>query len=293
MPFFSLPTGGASPVLVTNGPPTGSLGNPGDLAIDAANKLLYGPKDAVTGWPTGIDLSQGPTGAASTITGPTGPQVTGPTGATGGIAFSATGPTAPTGASLTLAGAVWLDDSTGRYYVRYATNWVEIGVQGERGPTGNTGPVSTVTGPTGSTGPASTVTGPTGSTGPSVTGPTGAQGVTGPSGGPTGSTGPTGAGARGGINVQAATGTITLDGNAAKYQFISATDDNRTLTLPTGVDSGFDLFIKETGNTYTLTVETTTATGVANLGTAGYYNKSAVVVWDGTTWRVIYLESYY
>jgi hypothetical protein len=161
MPFFSLPSG-ASPVLAGNAAPTGGVGNVGDLFIDRSNKTLYGPKDAVTGWPTGIDLSNGPTGAASTVTGPTGstgPSVTGPTG---GIAFSATGPTAPTGAGLTNAGAVWLDDSTGRYFVRYGSNWIEIGVQGERGPTGSTGAASTVTGPTGA---ASSVAGPTGAVG--------------------------------------------------------------------------------------------------------------------------------
>ena len=288
MPFFSLPSG-ASPVLAGTTAPTGGVGNAGDLFIDRSNKLLYGPKDAVSGWPTGIDLSNGPTGATGVQgpTGSTGPSVTGPTG---GYAFTATGPTAPTSTGATVTGAIWFDDSTGKYFVRYATNWVEIGVQGERGPTGAASTVTGPTGPTGVTGPQSTVTGPTGATGPSVTGPTGPQGVTGPSGGPTGSTGPTGAGARGGINVQAATGTIDLDGTAAKYQFINATDDNRTLKLPTGVDTGFDLFIKETGNTYTLTVETTTATGVATLG--GYGNKGVATIWDGTVWRVIYFEPY-
>jgi hypothetical protein len=182
MPFFALPSG-ASPVLAGNAAPTGGVGNAGDLFIDRTNKKLYGPKDAVTGWPTGIDLSNGPTGAASTVTGPTGAPsavtgptgglgptgaastvtgpagstgaastVTGPQGATGsagatGAASSVTGPpgqfpfaaTGPTAPSLTLAGSVWLDDSTGKYFVRYDGNWIEIGVQGERGPTGNAG----------------------------------------------------------------------------------------------------------------------------------------------------------
>ena len=189
MPFYSLPTGG-SPVLAGSGAPTGAIGSVGDLYIDTANKLLYGPK-VVAGWPSGpVDLSQGPTGAtgaagtvgatgstgaASTVTGPTGAQglsITGPTGAagnsgsagstgptgsagqsitgptgspgaastvtgpTGVFPFSATGPTAP---SLTTAGSVWLDTETGRYYVRYDAQFVEIGVQGERGPTGAVG----------------------------------------------------------------------------------------------------------------------------------------------------------
>jgi len=188
MPFYQLPSG-ASPVLAGTAPPTGGIGTDGDLFIDRSNKFLYGPK-AAGAWPTGIDLSNGPTGVTGSVgaTGATGPQVTGPTG---GIAFTV-GPTAPTAPGLTVAGAVWLDQNTGRYFVRYQTQFIEVGVQGERGPTGVTGPVSTVTGPTGS---ASTVTGPTGA--PSVvTGPTGsASTVTGPTGpvstvaGPTGSTG--------------------------------------------------------------------------------------------------------
>ena len=208
MPFFSLPTGGASPVLVTNGPPTGALGNVGDIAIDTATAVLYGPK-TISGWPSGIDLSQGPTGAASTVTGPTGN--TGPTGATGSYAFAATGPTAPTGAAITLAGAVWLDASSGRYYVRYDSNWVEVGVQGERGPTGSTGAASTVTGPTGSTGPASTVTGPTGAAS-TVTGPTGpASTVTGPTGAfPFAATGPT-------APALTAAGSVWLDSTTGRY----------------------------------------------------------------------------
>lgn len=247
MPFFSLPSG-ASPVLAGTTAPTGGVGNAGDLFIDRSAKLLYGPKDAVTGWPTGIDLSNGPTGATgvtgpSGATGSTGPSVTGPTG---GYAFTATGPTAPTGAGVSAAGAIWFDDSTGKYFVRYDNRWVEIGVQGERGATG-------------------------------------------PSGGPTGPTGPV---ARGGISVVTATGTITLTGSAARYQFIAATGATRTVTLPTGVESGFDLFIKETGNAHPITVQTTTSTGVATLGTAGYHNKAASVIWDGSVWRVIYLEPY-
>jgi hypothetical protein len=81
--------------------------------------------------PTGPSIT-GPTGAASTVTGPTGANgVTGPTGASSTV----TGPTGPTGAN---------------------------------GVTGPTGASSTVTGPTGPTGPtgaASTVTGPTGPAG--------------------------------------------------------------------------------------------------------------------------------
>ena len=131
MPFFSLPTGGASPVLVGNTGPAGSLGNLGDLFLLKPDGLLYGPKE-VGGWPTGIDLRitgptgpsvTGPTGPQSTVTGPAGPSVTGPTGGDG-----------PTGAASTVTGPT-----------------------GSVGPTGPTGPASQVTGP------GSTVTGPPGS----------------------------------------------------------------------------------------------------------------------------------
>jgi hypothetical protein len=198
MPFFSLPSG-ASPVLAGNGAPTGGIGNPGDLFIDRANKLLYGPKDAVSGWPTGIDLSNGPTGAASTVTGPTGAasNVTGPTGSVG-----ATGSTGP---ASTVTGPTGATGATG-----------SVGATGAS-VTGPTGAASTVTGPTGatgSTGPAPDVTsgptadtvyiggvlvtaapGPTGPQGLSITGPTGAQGnsITGPTGAASTVTGPTGA----------------------------------------------------------------------------------------------------
>jgi hypothetical protein len=178
MPFFSLPSG-ASPVLAGESPPTGGVGNVGDLFIDTANAILYGPK-TIGGWPSGIDLSQGPTGAASTVTGPagaTGPTggtgatgaastVTGPVGATGpavtgptgGYAFAATGATAPT---LTTPGAIWLDTSNGKYFVLYDEVFLEIGVQGERGEQGPIGPTGPEGGPTGPTGLGAT--GPVGS----------------------------------------------------------------------------------------------------------------------------------
>jgi hypothetical protein len=146
MPFYSLPTGG-SPVLAGDGAPTGGVGNVGDIYLDKTNKGLYGPKDAVTGWGSPVDVSSGPTGpsgptgAASTVTGPSGP--------TGNV-----GPTGSTGPAST--------------------------VTGPQGSTGPTGPASTVTGPQGNTGPTGrSVTGPTGNlgpTGPSVTGPTGGFG---------------------------------------------------------------------------------------------------------------------
>jgi hypothetical protein len=176
MPFFSLPSG-ASPVLAGPTAPTGGVGNVGDIFLETSNAVLYGPKTA-TGWAaTGIDLSQGPTGATG-IVGPTGAVgASGPTGNTGGYAFAATGATAP---ALTTPGAIWLDTTTGRYFVRYETQFIEIGVQGEQGPTGSAG-----------------------ATGPSVTGPTGTTGPTGPSDGPTGPTGPVGLASITGANGQA------------------------------------------------------------------------------------------
>lgn len=160
----------SGPVDLSQGP-TGATGMVGATGSTGPASTVTGPTGA-----QGLSIT-GPTGsigAASNVTGPTGAQglsITGPsgatgsTGSTGSVAFSATGPTAPTGSGLTVAGAVWLDDTTGRYFVRYDSNWIEIGVQGESGPTGSTGAASTVPGPTGSAGAASTVTGPTGAAG--------------------------------------------------------------------------------------------------------------------------------
>ena len=153
MPFYSLPSG-ASPVLAGDAPPTGGIGNDGDLFLDRTGKTLYGPK-AAGAWPSGIDLSNGAPGPTGII-GPTGPSVTGPTGPgitgpTGLYAFAATGPTAPTGTTMTQAGAVWLNTDNGKYYVRYDDAFLEIGVQGEPGrfPFYATGPTAP-TAPTGS-----------------------------------------------------------------------------------------------------------------------------------------------
>lgn len=153
MPFYSLPSG-ASPVLAGDAPPTGGIGNDGDLFLDRTGKTLYGPK-AAGAWPSGIDLSNGapgPTGVAGpTGVGPTGPTGAGATGPTGYYAFSATGSTAPTGGAMSQAGAVWLNTDNGRYYVRYDDAFLEIGVQGEPGrfpfyATGPTAPSSAATG---------------------------------------------------------------------------------------------------------------------------------------------------
>ena len=70
--------------------PESGWGAPGDMFINAVTQTLFGPKDLITGWPTGVSMV-GPIGPI----GPTGP--TGATGATGPI--GATGPTGATGLS--------------------------------------------------------------------------------------------------------------------------------------------------------------------------------------------------
>lgn len=297
MPFYQLPSG-ASPVLAGTAPPTGGIGQNGDLFIDTSNKTLYGPK-ASGSWPSGIDLSFGPTGVQG-VTGPTG--ATGATGATGGIAFSV-GPTAPTAPDLTVAGAVWLDQSTGRYFVRYQTQFIEIGVQGERGPTGVTGPQSTVTGPTG---PVSNVTGPTGALAFAATGPTapnltvaGSVWLDTDTGkyfvrydgqfveiGVQGERGPTGPAAIRGASVQTLATGITLTENSARYHFLTATGSSQTITLPTGMSDGLDFVIKEVDSFFGLEVQTPAASTVVTV-----YSTPQLIVWDGSTWRVISYSS--
>jgi hypothetical protein len=283
MPFFSLPSG-ASPVLAGTTAPTGGVGNPGDLFIDTSGKFLYGPKDAATGWPSGIDLSQGPTGATGVVgpTGSVGPS--GPTGNTGGYAFAATGATAPT---LTTPGAIWLDTSSGKYFVRYESQFIEIGVQGEQGPTG-----PSVTGPTGAsaTGPTgASVTGPTGATGSTgaasaVTGPTGEIGPTGPSGGPSGPTGPTGAGAQVGVNVEAIDENLALTPSSAKFQFLQALDNDYDVLLPTGISAGHEFVIRNTSPGGFFIFVKSNGSTLQELST----NESAAVhvVYAGSEWLV-------
>jgi hypothetical protein len=63
---------------------------------------------------------------------------TGPTGSAGGSGSAgAAGPTGPAGAgeiyqsdtapAVAAVGATWLDTATGKYFVRYAGLWVEVG----------------------------------------------------------------------------------------------------------------------------------------------------------------------
>lgn len=225
MPFYSLPTG-ASPVLAGDGPPTGGIGNVGDLFLDRTGKALYGPKEA-GGWPTGSPISlqttgptgpsvTGPQGNASTVTGPSGPPgQAGPTGATGergstGPASTVPGPTGP--ATFLSIGTVTQGTTpsatlTGPAGAQVLSLVLARGATGASGSPGATGPIAGLVIGTvadgGSAGAAITPDGvggylldltlprgPTGATGAAstVTGPQGQVGPTGPS-----VTGPTGA----------------------------------------------------------------------------------------------------
>jgi hypothetical protein len=138
----------------------------------------------VTG-PTGSTGAQGIPGVQGN-TGPTGAQgIQGNTGAQG--TAGATGPTGPTGADSTVAGPTGAQGVQGTQGTQ-GTQGIAgpTGSQGAQGNIGNTGPTgaqSTVAGPTGPQGTSGTTgaTGPTGAAS-TVAGPTGPQGVTGPQG---------------------------------------------------------------------------------------------------------------
>ena len=205
------PTGPAGPTGATgNTGPTGSTGSTGP-AGPTGNTGPTGPTGS-TG-PTGLGATgpTGPVGATGPLgTGPTGLGATGPTGNTGPTGPLETGPTGPTGAASTVAGPTGADGPTGPTGLG-ATG--PSGETGSTGPVGSTGPTGLgATGPSGETGPAGP-TGPTGlgETGPSgSTGETGPSGPTGPTGvgvtGPSGPTGPTGLGATGPTGPQGAQG---------------------------------------------------------------------------------------
>lgn len=99
--------------------------------------------------------AQGPTGAASTVTGPTG--ATGPTGPEGNFTVAGVSPTGP------LEGDAWFNSNNSRMYIYYDGVWVETSstTQGPTGPSGANG-LDGATGPTGASGA-------TGPTGPGVT----------------------------------------------------------------------------------------------------------------------------
>jgi hypothetical protein len=98
----------------------------------------------ISGLTVKISEAETSTGAASTVTGPTGPQ--------GNFAYS----TLPTSA---VTGDAWFDPETGKAFIYYDNYWVEVGAApagptGPQGIQGNLGP----TGPQGLQGP----TGPAG-----------------------------------------------------------------------------------------------------------------------------------
>ncbi len=125
--------------------------------------------------------------------------------AAGGATISDTAPSTPT------AGQIWFESDTGKTFIYYDSQWIEVGTQ-PLGPSGPTGPVG-ATGPTGITGP----------TGAGATGPTGLTGATGPTG-LTGPTGPTGVAATiaVGTTTGGATGVVTNSGTsgAAVLDFV-------------------------------------------------------------------------
>ncbi len=167
-PSVTGPTGAQSTVPGPTGPqgPTGPLGPQGiqgEVGPTGATGL-QGPT-GVRGFqgPTGPQGALGPTGATG-ATGVSGPQgITGPTGATG-----ATGATGSQGQGLSILGSYATlaalqtaqpVGSAGQGYlvsgVLYVwdpatSQWISAG--NIQGPTGATGPVSTVPGPTGPTG---------------------------------------------------------------------------------------------------------------------------------------------
>ena len=108
---------------------TGPTGTAGVTPTIAIGNVSTGPAAASVTQVSGgvllnLSIPQGQTGAASNITGPT------------GVLEYYAQSSAP---SPQRAGAIWIDDDTGRVFLRYGTQWIEFGVQGERGATGATG----------------------------------------------------------------------------------------------------------------------------------------------------------
>jgi len=115
-------------LLMVEAPPSNLLGAPGSYAWDRLNKVFYGPKDPVTGWPAGDAMTEGPIGPA----GPTGPK--GDTGATGAKGDAgAQGPAGPKGDT----GASGVKGDTGATGPKGDTG--AQGAQGVQGPKGDKG----------------------------------------------------------------------------------------------------------------------------------------------------------
>ena len=174
--------------------PVATFGNVGDFYIDTANNRLFGPKDAVTGWPAeGVDLAGGPgkTGEQGPKgdTGEAGPQ--GEKGDTGEV-----GPQGPQG-ELGPAGAAGPVGQQGPQGEPGAPG--KDGAKGDKGDTGAAGPQG-LQGEPGAPGKdgAKGDTGPQGLQGEA--GPAGPEGPQGPKGDP-GAPGKDGADGTDGTNV--------------------------------------------------------------------------------------------
>jgi collagen type VII alpha len=145
-PMATGPTGATGGIAFAATGPTAPAGTvDGAVWLDTASGKYFVAYDQVF-VEIGVQGERGATGPTGSqgVTGPVS-DVLGPTGATGVLAFSATGPTAP---NQTNAGAVWLDTTTGRYFVRYEDVFLEIGPAGREGATGPTGAGETFQGPT-------------------------------------------------------------------------------------------------------------------------------------------------
>ena len=279
---------------------TGAAGSPGatgpvaGLAIgtvsDGGSAGASITPDGVGGYLLDLTLpvgATGSTGAASTVTGPSGPA--GAMGSTG-PASTVTGPSgvleyyaAATAPVPSRDGAVWLDLDDGRYYTRYDGLWIEIGVQGERGATG-------ATGATGSVG-AQGIQGVTGPSGPQ--GQQGIQGVTGPSGGPTGPTGFNGSfSSAQEINARTQSYTLAL-ADAGKLVTLATGSGELRLTVPpassVAFPTGTHIDIARLG---VATVLVTGATGVTVNGTPGQnlraqYSAASCILYGSDTWLLV------
>jgi hypothetical protein len=171
-------------------------------------------------------------------------------------------------------GAVWIDDDTGRVFLRYGEQWIEVGVQGEPGPTGSVGAASTVTGPTGASG---------------------SVGATGPSGGPTGATGPSGV--AGGfdigqaINARTASYTLVL-GDAGKLVTMNAAGAT-TITIPAASSVAFATGVHvDVARLGAGTVTVTGAAGVTVNAALGrklraQYSAATAVLYGANTWLLV------
>ena len=216
---------GMVPVADVDGYPRWVAGNLPTADEKAALDAAPTPLTATNPVASVADLipgATGPTGAASTVAGPTGATgatgsgATGPTGATG---TGSTGPTGSTGAGATGATGPTGTGATGATGATGVGSTGPTGASGvgSTGPTGATGAGST--GPTGATG--ATGSGATGATGPTGSGSTGPTGATGS--GSTGATGPTGSGATGATGGSGSTGPTGATGptGSASVSWIS------------------------------------------------------------------------